>query len=390
MDEQTVFDVSAPWSWNARHFVERGCERMGGAEFLLYSDTRVAGDRELACHPYVLTNSFGFPEKGRLAPVLALYLDDHFPPLDVQPMDKTDVTAWLNLTLEDEIACVLSLVAGIRLRSGGQVRRFTDTASRGTPEFLRHRVPEWTATEHPIYPVPEQIGMESLDGWMDRYLALDREDAVALVRAARQFRDALWVADTDPELAWLFLVSALEVIAGREALSGVFPADLLRQEKPALAKQLLEAGGEAHLEAVAADLVGIVKATARFMSFVKMHHPGPPPERPEAYAQVDWSWSKLRKAVGKVYEYRSERLHGGVPFPSPLCQVPFGGHGTTTADERPSSLAAAAGNAAWLSKDLPMHLHTFGYLVRGCLLNWWQKTSCSADGNEEPVEATTP
>jgi hypothetical protein len=388
MDEQTEFNVSAPWSWNARHFVEQGCARTGGAEFLLYSDTRVTGGSELTCHPYVLTNSFGFPEKGRLAPVLALYLDDHFPDLGVQPMEETDVAGWLNLTLEDEVACVLSLVAGVRLRSGGRVRRFTDAASRGVPEFFGHRVPEWTATERPIYPVPEQISMESLDGWMDRYLTLEREDAVALVRAARQFRDALWVADTDPELAWLFLVSALEVIAGREALSSASPADLFRQEKPALAAQLLEAGGEAHLAAVAQELVGVVRATARFLSCVKTHLPVPPSVRPEVYAQVDWAWPKLRKQVAMVYDYRSQRLHGGVPFPSPLCQVPYG-QGAAL-EERPTGIASASGNAAWRSEDLPMHLHTFGYIVRGCLLDWWQKTSRGTEGTNDQAAVAVP
>lgn len=388
MDEQIKFDVSAPWSWMARHFVERGCARTGGSEFLLYSDSRVTGDSELTCHPFVLTNSFGLPEKGHLAPVLALYLEDHFPDLGAQPMNETDVAGWLNLTLDDEVACVLSLAAGVRLRSGGRVRRFTDDASRGIPEFFDHRAPDWTETGRPIHPVPEQISMESLDGWMDRYLALEREDAVALVRAARQYRDALWVADTDPELAWLFLVSALEVIAGREALSSAPPADLLRREKPVLAALLLEADGEAHLEAVAEELVGTVRATARFISCVQKHRPGPPSARPEAYAQVDWAWSKLRKQVAKVYEYRCQRLHGGVPFPLPLCQVPIG-HAAPL-DERPTGIASASGNAAWLSEDLPMHLHTFGYIVRGCLLDWWQRAPRGTETTSDQAGVLKP
>ncbi len=100
--------------------------------------------------------------------------------------------------------------------------------------------------------------------------------------------------------------------------SWLFDPLLFLQEKPTLAAQLLEAGGEAHLEAVAQELVGVVRATARFLSCVKTHIPGPPSGRPEVYAQVDWAWPKLRKQVAKVYEYRSQRLHGGVPSP-PLC-----------------------------------------------------------------------
>lgn len=373
MGESEQFNVSGPWSWNARHFVERGCPRRGGAEFLFYSDTHVTGELVVTSYPYILSNCLGFPQGGRLGPVLALYLDDHVPVFDVQPMNKTDTEGWLNLTLDDEIACIISLATGMRLRSGGRVRNFKDEAQRGVPEFYGHHVPDWIATEHSIYPTPDRVGMETLVGWMDRYLSLERGDAVALVRAARQYRDALWVADTDPELAWLFLVSALEVIAGQEALRQTTPSDLLQKEMPDLAGQLLEAGGEDHLAAVASRLVPIVKATARFLSCVEKYLPEPPPARPEAYAQVTWDWPHLKKQINQVYGYRSARLHGGVPFPSPLCQVPMSSG--SALDERPSGLAAAAGNAAWLAKDLPMHLHTFGYIVRGCLLRWWQASS---------------
>jgi hypothetical protein len=141
---------------------------------------------------------------------------------------------------------------------------------------------------------------------------------------------------------------------------------------PDLAAQLLEAGGEAHLATVTSQLVPIVKATARFMTCVEKYVPTPPPVRPEEYAQVDWDWQTLKKRINQVYGYRSARLHGGVPFPSPLCQVPM--LSGAAMDERPS-FVAAAGNSAWLAKDLPMHLHTFGYIVRGCLLRWWQTTS---------------
>ncbi|MEU8717904.1 hypothetical protein [Streptomyces sp. NPDC048663] len=386
MSNPEMFNVSAPWSWNARHFVDRGCPRVGGVEFLLYSDSRATGGLEAACPPYVLTNCLGQPENGRLAPVIAVYLDDHCPEFDLLPMDKTDTKGWLNLSLDDEIACLISVIAGVRLRAGGRVRRFTaDLADRGSPEFYAHRVPDWTAATRPIHPTPQHFPLEELADWMNGYLALGREDAVTLVRAARQFRDALWVADTDPELAWLLMVSAVEVIAGREALKDAAPAELLQQEMPPLAAQLLEAGGDTHLEAVAKQLVGIVKATARFRSCMDRYRPGPPEIRPEEYAQVDWEWARLKKSIDQVYRYRSERLHAGVPFPQPMCYPPM--TSGAALDERPTGLAAAAGNSSWMAKDLPMHLHTFGHIVRGCLLNWWRSLPAAA---AEALESDAP
>ncbi|MGC5543715.1 hypothetical protein ACPYPE_23880 [Streptomyces griseus] len=376
-DEEEGFNVSAPWSWNARRFLEQGLARREGAEFLLYSDSHFTGGPSIAAAPYVLTNCLGLPDTGHMGPALALYLDDHFPEFAAQPMDKTDTEGWLNLTLDDEIACVLSLVAGVRLRSGGLVRRFDREDPRGTPQFYAHAAPDWVTTQRPVFPTKSRIDMTQLDGWLDRYLALGREDSVVLVRAARQYRDALWVADTDPELAWLLLVSALEVIAGREALRDADPAELLRQIMPTLAEQLLAAGGEDHLASIAPLLAPVVKATGRFLACVEIYHPEAPSVRPEEYAQVNWEWPSLRKSIAKVYGYRSARLHSGVPFPSPLCQPPM--PTADVLDERPSGIAAAAGNAAWVAKDLPMHLHTFGYIVRGCLLKWWQ-ASTNADG----------
>ncbi|MFF3431364.1 hypothetical protein [Streptomyces sp. NPDC002602] len=123
----------------------------------------------------------------------------------------------------------------------------------------------------------------------------------------------------------------------------------------------------------AALLLARAVTLAPMRACVEQYRPGPPSLRPEPYAQVEWEWPKLRKAIDKVYGYRSERLHAGVPFPHPLCQEPM--RSGSALDERPSGIAATASNAAWVAKDLPMHLHTFGHIVRGSLFNWWQASS---------------
>jgi hypothetical protein len=150
---------------------------------------------------------------------------------------------------------------------------------------------------------------------VDRYIALDRKDAVTLVRAARQVRDALWVADTDPGLAWLFLVSAVEFIAGREALRGVVESDLLQREMHDLVCcDAPRSRGRAHLAAVAQKLVTGVKATARVLSCVERYLPEPPQNRPEAYACVDWGWLQRRKVIAN-YTGTAQNAYTGV-FPA--------------------------------------------------------------------------
>ncbi len=38
---------------------------------------------------------------------------------------------------------------------------------------------------------------------------------------------------------------------------------------------------------------------------------------------------------------------------------------------RPTSLATMANGGVWIIDDTPILLHTFEYIVRGALLNWW-------------------
>lgn len=136
-------------------------------------------------------------------------------------------------------------------------------------------------------------------------------------RAARLYRQALWVADDDPELAWLLLVSAVEVGATQWAGRRGEPAARLDVTMPDLAALLRDVGGAALLDQVAPHLAPLTKATARFLAFVAEFGSEPPPRRPEPdWARVDWS--RLKRAAGQVYGYRSAVLHADHPMPGPL------------------------------------------------------------------------
>lgn len=138
---------------------------------------------------------------------------------------------------------------------------------------------------------------------------------------------------------------------------------------PELAELLRAHGGPGLLDDAAAQLAHLTRATARFLEFVQEFAPDAPPERPEhEWAQVDWS--KMKRAVGQVYGYRSAVLHAGEPFPAPLLEVPWAGDMAFPA-ERPLGLGTALGSTTWAAKDLPMHLHVFAGTVRRALLGWW-------------------
>ena len=88
-------------------------------------------------------------------------------------------------------------------------------------------------------------------------------------------------------------------------------------------------------------------------------------------AFVDWDPKQMKDTLQTVYEYRSKALHGGIPFPTPMC-VPPHPLWESYHVERPGGLAFAAQGGIWLQKDLPIHFHIFAYIVRGALLKWWQ------------------
>ncbi len=65
-------------------------------------------------------------------------------------------------------------------------------------------------------------------------------------------------------------------------------------------------------------------------------------------------------------------LHEGIPFPPPMCDAPFDERGWPAPHEGGGlGLATGTQGGVWMSDDLPMTLHTFEYIARGALLNWW-------------------
>lgn len=210
--------------------------------------------------------------------------------------------------------------------------------------------------------------------------------ATALVRAARSYRDGLWVVESEPELAWLLFVSALEVAAVQQQLEKSSLSDLLAHSKPDLVKKLGSIGGSSLVNTVAEALRGELRATRRFLDFMQQFAPGPPEKRPPAGFQLDWSERNLRKGFDKVYAHRSKALHEGVPFPPPMCYPPLmADTGWDAPTETVLGLVSHTTGGTWERSELPFSLHTFEYLTRGALLNWWSALveGSSSEGCEQ-------
>jgi hypothetical protein len=91
--------------------------------------------------------------------------------------------------------------------------------------------------------------------------------------------------------------------------------------------------------------------------------------RPVDYYQHSWDKEDVAKSLVKIYRWRSYALHRGIPFPVPMCQPPV--RLEVNFVEVPLGFATGAKGGVWATEDAPMLLHTFEYIVRNSLLNWW-------------------
>ncbi|MFD9484172.1 hypothetical protein [Streptomyces sp. NPDC059991] len=304
------------------------------------------------------------------------------PPRPAPDLDQMKANArwWLNVQLDQQAACLLSLALGVRMRSGGRTRRFSPNADpAGVPELLPHRAPTLALFQpvHSAWPALAHAAVDIRDAETDLKLlpAMSAEDARVLLRAARHFATALWIADDDPEQAWLQLVTAAEVAATHYQREEQDAVDLFRRSAPGkVATALIEASTAPDLLApIAGAFHSHLRATSRFQRFFADFAPPPPAPRPltEA-ARLDWSTKALKNALGRVYELRSRLLHDGQPFPYTLLQPPERDQDIPA--ERPFRYrdGYGVGPIAWPLDELPMYLPTFAHIVHMSLLRWWR------------------
>ena len=369
--------MAAPWGWtNWRAFAD-GSDAQSRVEMTLYSDCRFVGEiRGLG--PYSVLNTIGAsttPRPGLRAPALVLRVEYHTAIDSVlDPGEpKTLVDAYHGGWVDDELASLLGLALGARCRSGGLTRAWWGANSDplGSPAEFEHRPPFLPPPEHeraPLLPnVAREVGLGAAHELLATYPKLSEKDASALVRAARLYQSALWIADGDPNLAWLQLVSALESAAIRGSRDRRRHYERLSEAWPELAEVLSRAPDRVRDNA-SKMLADQVRVTNRVIAFVRQHQPPPPSTRPSGWGRVDWD--ALPDLVHGVYRWRSRALHEGIPMPAPMCTPP------SMIDDAPEEGAVSGGygaaGASWTGSDIPLMLHTFAYAVRGSVLRWWQ------------------
>jgi len=309
---------------------------------------------------------------------------------DQDPL-KMDNTRYHGGFRQDELGALVSLCLGRRIKAGGETRWFK---SGGDPVG---QPVDWGKRQSPVlmldddYLVLPDVAGRNAEAGQYFMAGANMDDLhpiksvpyitsgqyITLIRAARYYQDALWIAESEPNLAWLMIVSALESAAGEYSSTLGTPEEILRESRTDLVKLLQEAGGDELVRKVALLMEPELRATRKFINFVLDFLPTPPPRRPShLYNQVDWSKAEQRKLLNKIYQYRSNALHGGIPFPYPMNQPPPRVWEDDPAPpEIPEGLGTTALGGTWARADTPITLNTFHYIARGALLKWWSSLS---------------
>jgi hypothetical protein len=350
-------------------------------EFPLFTDgPHFVGEFTEGFGPYQVINTVHY-NPNVMRPALILRIQNHLE-FESPDMNKTRYESYHAGSEEDEIASLMSLCLGIRLKAGVASRIFgmdDDPKGRPTGQWFSADpilVQTRSSSSRKILKCNlEQLFLPKQVNIITTLPALSAEDAAALVRAARMYQEAAWVAEATPELSWIMLVSAVETIANQWRTETTTSIDKMRASRPELELILRKYGGANEDDLVlqvAESIAPYMGATNTFIDFIIEFLPSPPSIRPPIFAQHSWETQALKKTLNKIYKYRSRALHGGHPFPAPMCEPPVGVGENGELAEIPIGLATSMRGSTWLLKDTPILLHTFEYIVRNVILNWWK------------------
>lgn len=363
---------------NWRAALERGLATSPEFEVVLYSDASLIGEH-LTLGPYdVITTGADISPMMPSLVVRGETLIPQIPDLvdrETGELMPADSRAYHGGTPVDEIAALLSLSCGVRCRAGGTTRVWkTRQDPCGSPVFWdMHPVSRPGPPNPEILPLvsSRQAILADVEGLLLKFPKLAAGKAVALIRAARLYSNALWWANEDPNFAWLQLVGAIEVAANTRRSRNLVGSEVLlvlEELAPELWAALTGTSDEIK-ERVARQMLPTLRAQRKFIDFVSEFEQGPPEPRPQQFGQVEWD--EMSSHMKIVYDHRSKALHRGTPFPQPMLGKPYFDD-QNGLSELPLGMSAGGAGASWMANEFPLTLQTFEHIVRGCLLTWWQ------------------
>ena len=366
-----------PAGWRNWHAFDNDFPANQRAENGFYSDSGFVGQLD-GLGPFDVINTVSRVGKARVGnaqQVLVLRHTWHiprFPLLHGDDPPKRPDDSYYDGWVGDEFAALLSLALHVRCMDGGPIRFWfdgEDLDGLGGPTTFWHREPPLDVPTYGLAMLPriarDGVDLAAAGPLLKGYATLKSGPAIALVRGARQFQQALWIADDSPGLSWLLLVGALEA-ATAVSVDDRSALDILLAMRPEWA-EVLQASASPLREQVIAEAARLSSSAQKVRDLVKAHLPPEPSGHPNPPFGIDWS--ALPALIDKVYVHRSNALHAGLPFPAPLLDPPL--PTSEPPAEHPGG-TVGAGDSVWPESETPMYLHVFADVVGHILRSWWR------------------
>ncbi|MGO9602793.1 MAG: hypothetical protein ACLQAT_05210 [Candidatus Binataceae bacterium] len=347
---------------------------LGEFEYLLYTDAVLVGEVTCGLGPYAFFNLVpGVGQPGRVRPAFALRVCLHVS-FETPRMNREDAQRYHGGSMIDEIVALASLKCGVRLRAGAETRWFDAGNPKGRPIAWDDRPAPRLSLGSRSFLLADVAGKGSIMpvAEMSSFPSLQPEQAIALVRSARMYQDALWLAESEPNLSWLMLVAAVETAANAWRSESASAIDRLRESRPSLVAYLESTGLEQLCQRVANEFKDSIGSTKKFVDFLLAFLAPAPTRRPANWARVEWLPESFRRSFRTIYGHRSRALHDGIPFPAPMCMPPIAlAEWDGAIAEKPTGLGMSFQGGVWPIESTPMLLHIFEYLARSAINGWW-------------------
>jgi len=339
------------------------------SEFLLYSDSQPIGevnDNSIYCFLNMLPRKTKAPTVASSITVRTkVYSNLNYMILSSSKSHTKDYHGgWYN----DEIAALSSLLLGVRFHAGSINRHYDNRSGDFGRIQAEYSFPPLLDFKHSVPVIPnaiKDINVAELRVLNDLHL-LSEKKFNYLIRTARSYQNALWICESSPNMSWLLMVSALECAASQWSKSSATKEERFKHAKPELYEKLDTDEFRELIPTIANEFKDSFGATKKFVDFCLCFLPDEPLLRPSS-GRIDWSSESLSSIFKKIYDYRSKALHGGQPFPEPMCSYP---EKWDEYAERARACSTLGGT--WLDEDVPINLNTFNYMTHSILNKWWK------------------
>ena len=261
--------------------------------------------------------------------------------------------------IADELVALASLFLRRRFKLGPIVRM------DNLPRLISIR---GGGIDKPI--VNGESNLAELSEWLKLVEGLDYNYHLKFILAVKFYQRALLLIEEQPDMAYLNLVSAIEVLCKDTDIGKVTLSDL--------DKKLAELVGSVENEDLRSEIEqAILKRERfirrRFVAFILEHIENDfwtGEERPE-YGQI--KLEEFPDLLKRIYDQRSRTLHKGEPFPPSVFYPPSMGA------EIDFSLGMIKGEKKWEPKDFIPHPHFFERVVNYALKSFIKKNQTKGE-----------